>query len=390
MDKFEPNHLRRLLLNGLCCGTGVARVAGEATAAEMAQIGPKRIRKSFGVNCFDFSLGQFLKHGVRRPLARLNELSNFGVPFVRFSISPFWPDEWKLYFENKKFFFDVLDEVFSASEAKQIGLIPTIFWNPVSLSDYHNEGLASWVLDGSRTRSVAKSFIGDVVGRYKNSSSLWAWEVANELNTYLDLPNALTWWAKVNPSRGTPSKRDFRDIPTSKFLRELYVWMEREIHSISPSISISSGFDAPRANAFHLSNGSYTKDSSALRDEHFLSLHPAGVDLMSVHAYPETNSKSPLLLRDEGMFDLKAFVRLAHASSRLLFVGEFGVLSTGNLSADQHKFNEVLDMLVDANVDLAALWVYDFTPQNNSWSIQVGGAREYQLRMLSVTNERFL
>lgn len=348
-----------------------------------------RLRRGFGVNCYDLFLGRFLGHNVRNTASRFADISSYSIPFVRFSVAPFWPDEWGRYSSNKKLFFDILDDVFLNAERSGVGLIPTLFWNPISISDYASESLLAWLDERSRTRAFAKAFITEVVGRYRSSTSLWAWEVANELNTYMDLPNALQWWAKVNPSRGTPRQRNPSDAPTSALVKALIVWVEQEVHRLSPSALISSGCDAPRSNAQSLEIGRKEHDSKESRRRHFLSLHPEGVEIMSVHAYPEVGSRSPLLLRDEGLVELSDFVEMARSSSKMLFVGEFGMLSSQSEKLDQKRFADLSYLLAKAGVDLAALWVFDFEMQKDSWSIKVGGPREYQLKTLLDVNEKF-
>lgn len=343
-------------------------------------------RRAYGVNCFDLFLGRFLKHdSVRRPIVRFQELSQFKVPFVRFPVSPFWPDEWRKYKQNENFFFDTLDELFYGAERSGIGLIPTLFWNPISVSDLMEESLSAWGDPSSRTVQFAKEFISAVVGRYKTSQSLWAWEVANEVNTFSDLPDALKWTAKPNPSRGTPLIRSDADRFRSSLVKSLMNAVESEVSRIMQGTPISGGYDAPRKNAHNLQNGKSKLDSIDEARAHFLSLHNDRLNLMSVHVYPEPNSKSDLALRDESLIELHNYVEFAKRNSKILFVGEFGVrrLPGEHLSSEKIRFGKLIERMRESDVRIAALWVYDFQFQNDSWSIRVGGDREYQLSALN-------
>lgn len=342
--------------------------------------------RGFGVNCFDLFLGRLLNHaGVRSPGVRLHELADLGIPFVRFPVSVFWPDEWRHYTAGRNRYFDLLDEVVWAAEKHGVKLVPTLIWNVSSVSDLQGEPVSAWADDKSATALFADRFIADVVGRYRSSSAFVAWEFANELNTYADLPNGYKWWPKTDPSRGTPAQRTEADLVSSELISRVMARFAKSLKAIVPTALLSGGFDAPRIRAYNLSLGRSSLDSSdeVLANQRRLN---EGLDLLSVHLYPSGDSRSDLMLRDDSFRQLQILVGIGKLLSKEVFVGEFGVKMGFSKTREKSSYERLLHGMLDSGVRRGALWVFDYAPMSMEWSVTVSGDRSYQLQMLSKIN----
>ena len=342
--------------------------------------------RGFGVNCFDLFLGRLLNHaGVRSPGVRLHELADLGIPFVRFPVSVFWPDEWRHYTAGRNRYFDLLDEVVWAAEKHGVKLVPTLIWNVSSVSDLHGEPVSAWADDKSATALFADRFIADVVRRYRSNPAFVAWEFANELNTYADLPNGYKWWPKTDASRGTPAQRTEADLVSSLLISRVIARFARSVRALVPTAVLSGGFDAPRKNAFNLSlaRGSADTADEILANQRRLN---EGMDLLSVHLYPSGDRGSDVMLRDDYFRQLQLLISVSKALSKEIFVGEFGVKSVFYSVQEKASYERLLNGMLDSGVRRGALWVFDYSPMDNDWSVTKSGARSYQLDMISKIN----
>jgi len=73
-----------------------------------------------------------------------------------------------------------------------------------------------------------------------------------------------------------------------------------------------------------------------------------------------------------------------------LFVGEFGSPKTLGATLEAQKFQEVMKAIIDNNVQLAALWVFDFSFQDADWNVTQTNSRKYQLDAIISANTQFL
>lgn len=373
---------RRTFLR-VCSGLPVAwAIDTPLRAGALPGSGPK----GFGVNSFDLFLGRLLNHaGVRSPGVRLHELADLGIPFVRFPVSVFWPDEWQHYLKTPGRYFDQLDEVVWAAEKHAVGLVPTLIWNVSSVSDLCSEPVSAWADENSKTAVLADRFMSDVLSRYQSSKVFAAWEFANELNTYADLPNGYNWWPKSDPKRGTPSSRDEGDLVSSVLISKSTERFSRTARKFFPNTMLSGGFDAPRVNAFNLSRGRFAHDNpeEIIANQQKLNQH---VDLLSLHFYPTDEPNAAMMLRNDSEKQLGALVNAGKSIGKEVFIGEFGVKRTSSIQRDKAAFDRILDRMVSSGVSSAALWVFDYTPMTDDWSVTLSGDRRYQLESLARVN----
>ena len=302
-------------------------------------------------------------------------LEDFGIPFCRIMAGGYWPKEQQLYSDDPREFFRRLDGVVNSARRHHLGLISSCFWYLATVPDTVGEPVSAWGDAKSKTRAYMRRYVKDVVTRYRDEPAIWGWEFGNEYCLAADLPNASEHRPAVAPSLGTPAARTAADEIGYAALHNAYAGFAREVRRYDRYRMIETGDSMPRESAWHnWREKSWTKDLPEQEEEILDEANPAPIDVVSVHFYKETAGK------------LREIARYARLRKKPLFVGEFGAEGKGE--AVRARFNEILTTIQDAGVPLAALWVYDFAGQDESWNVAAKNERAYQLAAVAEANKR--
>jgi len=107
------------------------------------------------------------KWDVSASLSALETLAEYDVRVIRFNIAGYSYGDWDYVIKKEDRYFEALDSLADKAEELGIGLIPSFFWNQMSLSDYFDEpaGLALRTRE-TKTMKFIASFVGKVVSRY--------------------------------------------------------------------------------------------------------------------------------------------------------------------------------------------------------------------------------
>jgi len=386
-----------LAIVALTLSVGVAQSAdtsggpGNATASSAAQHGHGRLGLSvrrdgvlvkdglpyrgIGVNYFDCFYRTLLDANNTSYEEGFRVLAEYRIPFVRFMCGGFWPVENKLYLENEKAYFQRLDAVVRAAEKQGIGLIPSLFWNLNTVPDLVGEPCDQWGNPQSKTHQFMRAYVRKVVTRYRRSPALWGWEFGNEYNLAADLPNASEHRPAAYPDLGTPASRSARDELTHDMIRAAFTAFAQQVRKYDPYRIITSGNGFPRPSAWHQrQEGSWTQDTPEQYAEMLLGDNPDPMNAISVHAYEDSER-------------IRATMEIARKARKPLFAGEFGVVGPRSPETEK-RFSELLALIENEGVPLAALWVYDFGGQDDSWNVTATNSRAYQLKAVSEANRR--
>ncbi len=328
--------------------------------------------RTIGVNYFDAFSRTLGDHNDTSYDAGFRTLAENGIPFARFMCTAFWPSEMKLYLEDKGKYFELLDGVIRSAEKHGVGLIPSLFWYLPAVPDLVHEPCDQWGNPASKTHEFMRTYTREIVTRYLDSPAIWAWEFGNEYNLDADLPNAKDHLPAVLPQLGTASARSDRDILTHEMMRTALREFAREVRRHDPHRMISTGNSIPRPSAWHqMHEGTWAKDSPEQFAEMLRGDNPDPVDTIGVHIYEDAANR------------LAGALQGAKGAGKPLFVGEFGVQAPE--AAEQ--FQSLLQLIEDAQVPLAALWVFDFKGQPQ-WSVRADNARAYQIKAIAEANRR--
>jgi hypothetical protein len=321
-----------------------------------------------GVNYYD-AFNRVLENSANTSyIAGFQGLNQKGIRHARLDITGYWPIRLQLFWSNRTAYWQRLDGVVAAAEANNVGLIFSMIWNPWVLSDLAGEHLDQWAVPNSLTRQKMREYVTAVVDRYKNSRTVWAWELGNEWNLGFDLPNATEWLPPIQPTLGTPTTRDpVRDIFPTKIARPGMIEFANIIRGIDPIRPITTGHASPRPsqwNQYHYLT--WTADTPAQSREITLYHTPAPFDMISVHLYNDDHLK------------LSNIQQAALSKQIALYSGEFG-----DPEPDTSLFRNRA-RLSKAYSSLGAVWVYDLPQQTADYSITTTNARSWMLDAMKV------
>lgn len=383
------------------CGLAVAiasAVAGGGAAEQPAALGLtvqngifiKDGRPYHGIGANYFGLFHRLLKDAEdtSTIEGLRRLSEAGIPFVRFMASGFWPADWTLYREDATDYFARLDRVVRAAEDAGVGLIPCIFWHAPTVSDIVGEPFSAWGDEDSRTVEFMRRYTREVVSRYRDSPAVWAWEMSNEMNLAVDLPNAREHRPGIVPELGTPTERSERDELTSRAMLAAFDAFAGTVRELDSHRALITGNSIPRPSAYHNTlERSWTRDTRAQFRMTLERDNPDPFDTISVHLYP--NPREVYFADGVGRTELiPELVSLATDRGKAVFVGEFGVCADLPEEEQRDRFSALLSCLVENEVSLAAFWVFDHPHQESQWNVSFDNRRVWMIDAVAEANGR--
>ena len=319
-------------------------------------------------------------------------LAEFKVPFVRASFTGYYPKQMKLYLEDKVEYFRRMDGVVAAAEEHGVKLIPSFFWWYPCVPDIVGEPCNRWGDVTSKTHAFMRTYVTEVVARYKDSKAILAWEFGNELNLSIDLPNAAENRPPAYQDLGSPATRSAEDDLTSATLQVAYAAFAEAVRAVDPIRPLSTGNAIPRPFAYHQrTEGAWTVDTRQQFMDELLAQNPAPYNLISIHIYPgDVDNRFEPKRRATYIEVIAAAQEAAASAGKRLFIGEFGALpddATG-MTAEKTRAEglAILDAVAQGNVPLAAIWVFDFAHQPKL-TIRPDNERGFYLEALREANE---
>lgn len=334
----------------------------------------------FGVNYAELYF-DVLRHGPAGIDAGLAALARRGIAFARFPASGHVAQDWAHFEAQPAPFWAAMDQVFAAAERHGIGLIPTLLWNAQALPFHAGEAIDAWADPQSRTRQLAHAYVDAFVARYDRSAALLMYEFTNELNIWVDLPNATAFWPRADAT--VP---DRHPLPADRLTGAQFLAMQRGFVTAVRTRSrkpVSTGNDLPRVNAWHLARGRWDTDSPAQFVEQLRAVTPPGYDVTSIHLYdPPVGTPGAVFATVTDL--LRAVV--AAAGGHATLVGEFGVGRSIDPAEARRRLAATIAAIRAAGITYAALWNYAPRPFQPQWDVSDSGDRAWQLDMLAAAD----
>lgn len=306
------------------------------------------------------------------------------IPFVRFMACGYWPKDNDLYFKDKQAYFRLMDGVVKSAEENRVGLIPSLFFYYATVPDLMHEPMSEWGNPKSQTIAFMRQYTRDVVMRYKDSPAIWGWEFGNEymLPSDLHMPEHRP---AVWPTLGTASTRSEKDDLTSDQTLYAYKAFAEEVRKYDKDRIILTGDAFPRAAAWHLRNERSWKQDSKDQFAETLLLDNAAMDVICAHMYSDSLDRFGKKLNYLEL--LRPTVDVAAKAGKPLVVEEFGSDEKTGAEAARAEFERMLGAIEKSHVPMAALWVYDFSGQRDTFSFS-STSHEYKLKAISAANAR--
>lgn len=343
--------------------------------------------RGIGVNTFDLFYRTITNPGDTTYRDTLKTLQDNGIPFVRFAGCGFWPRDMKLYREDPEKYFALMDAVVKSAEEHKVGLIPSFFWFYAAVPDMCGEPMDAWGDPKSKTTEFMRKYTRELVTRYRNSPAIWGWEFGNEFSLAADLPNAKDFRPGIHPELGTPTTRSDRDDLTHKMIRTAFVEFAKEVRKLDAHRIIITGNSFPRPSAWHqMRDHNWDQDTREQYEEMLLGDNPDPMNTLCGHMYTDmpTRFGSPIT------FDklLSTTMEISRKAKKPLFVGEFGAQRQPDPEATRKLFAEMISALEKNQVPMAALWVFDYGPQDKNWNVTATNERSWQLTAIANANRR--
>ncbi len=387
-----------ILASGLAASQGCAFVArllptrtplGLTAGRDGALLKEGKPFRAIGVNYFDAFYRTLRNPADTSYREGFAELAQRDIRLARFMAGGFWPNDWKLYLEDRPTYFALFDGVVKAAEEHGIGLIPSLFWHSATVPDLVGEPRNEWGNTNSKTHAFMRAYVREVVTRYRLSPAIWGWEFGNEYNLDADLPNAAQHRPAVVPKLGTPEKRSELDDLTHDAIAVAFGAFAREVRRYDRRRVISAGNSLPRPSAWHQwKEKTWAQDDESQFAERLLLDNPDPVNALSIHAYEPKEKRFGREAPIEEFLSLA--MQAAARAGKPLFVGEFGAPGVGPEAEKgaKERLAALIAAIEKAEVPLAALWVYDFAGQAKDWSVTATNARSWQLTAIAEANQR--
>lgn len=351
----------------LLCETGYATRLSVNADGVLLKDGQKY--RAFGVNDYYVAFSHILYPTVHDYDQRFADLSAHGIPFVRFNVSGWSPNDFSLYSTDKNTFFSRLDDVVRCAERENIGLIPSVNFTYWTIPDTVHEHINAYGNPNSATIAFLRQYVHDIVSRYKDSPAIWAWEFGNEYNLPADLDSISNWQTTLPPtytSLGMPATRTIEDIPSTADLLVAFQAFEETVHEIDPGALITTGNSIPRSYAEDLRAGNEWANLDTLEDyqANLLLTNPSGCQLASIHLYPQEIQTPRFTPGHLSTYDELTDVTMdaCRNAGKALFVGEYGAIpgdfTGGTAETAAEHINTMMDAFAARKVSLAAYWVY--------------------------------
>ncbi len=339
--------------------------------------------RAIGANQFDLFYRTLKNNSDTSYRKGLKQLSEAGIPFVRFMCGGYWPSEYNLYFEDKKTYFKLLDDVVNAAEENNIGLIPSIFWYFPAAADISGEHMDQFGNPDSKTIDFIKKYTEEIVTRYKDSPAIWAWEVGNEHNLELIKPLPPVW-----TNLGTASFRTKRDDFLPEHMLTEFEEFAKTVRKHDKHRIIITGNAVPEPYSYNNSfEKKWEKDTPEEFVKVFLAHNPDIYDTLSIHIYPRENNKYP-----GGATNITGLVKIAQDTAlknkKPLFLGEFGARIQPDKNKERAEYSEFIEAIEKYQVPLSAFWNFDFPDQDKDWNITFENDRAYMIHDAAKANKR--
>ncbi|MDD5053130.1 MAG: cellulase family glycosylhydrolase [Sulfuricurvum sp.] len=348
--------------------------------------------QGIGVNYYDAFVRTIANTSNKTYNAGFKYLSDNKIPFIRFSANGFYPKALQLYQTNRTTYFALLDEFVKSAESYGIGLIPSLFFNLTAVPDLVGEHVNQWGNPNSKTIAFMRTYTSEMVSRYKDSPAIWGWEFGNEYNAFADyLDQSINFLPKVDTANGTPASRTLEDATTTDTFVSAMNEFAKTVKQYDPDRAIFSGNAFPAPNIYHrYVFKNWTQDSSTEYTALLRLQNPSVFGTLTIHPYPYHEFTHFSDFKASLAQMIQESVRSSKELKKALFIGEFGAPETLGATVAAQKFQDLLNAIIDNKVQLAALWVFDFSSQEGTDNVTPTNSRKYMLDAIIKANAQFL
>jgi len=302
------------------------------------------------VNYYD-AFVKVVKYNENSYIKGFQELKENNISVIRINGSGFYfAKDWKFYINHKKEYFKLLDEFINNAEKYDIKIIFDFFWRYSAIANLEKESIQqAYGNTESKSFRFMKTYIQEVVNRYKNSKAILMWEIGNEYNLKINLP------CKRVKKFIKKCKKD--DVFTYNTYDNLMENLIAFIKKLDNKHMVSTGNSIPRIYVYKkkINNENYKKIlKEIIMKENKYS------DVISLHLYPWTLKKRVFMKYFKDFSDFISFVKsISLKYKKHLLIGEFGFCKIKDFYERKEKFFEYMLAFKKNKIDYTLIWVFD-------------------------------
>ena len=277
------------------------------------------------------------------------KLKEGGIPFVRIMLGFDTVEMVRKYMDERDAFFSAMDYVVETAKKYEIGIVANLFWDMECVATANWDNLDKMMTqDDSNSYKFCVKYIDDVVTRYKDAPSVWAWEITNEANLWCEV--------KKIPKEYTDGSIYNTNFTTEK-LKQFYTYASEEIRKADPYRMITNGDSSPRF------------FSKALREDYNSAPWDTYEDIVETFSIYTSGSIDCQSIHTPYISYLEKYTKAARELKKGLYVGAFSGSLYTNLDESKTPENDVYE----AN-------------ERDSFNAYVDAYLEYGIQMAAVRN----
>ena len=313
---------------------------------------------------------------VQSRLARkaIIDAARTGARFFRVAVSgyaPSWPgasSDLALWLRDPAAHWSRQDRMMEDLRASEMRVLASFAFNIRQFPAIAGETTGSFIKNPqSKSYLLFTKFVKDFIIRYRDADAIYAYEIGNEYNLFVDLDTPLRCRKK------SEARCETHDIITTNDILAFTTRVAAFIRQLDPTKPISSGFSLPRPYAQNLrfrpepvGGGFKLNNIDDLKQS--IKEYSQAMDLVSVHYYSSHYSSFASILHAHNESDhllLRSALDVAHSTGKKLYVGEFGdnTQPAGSRAASGPEFpfsTAVLRDIVRLGIPYSSPWIWEF------------------------------
>lgn len=264
---------------------------------------------------------------VSQATTALDDAQAHGIGTLAVMGAPFWPGDLDLWVNSPAAYWAAFDSMLAAAAARNITIVPTIWFNEFVFSDSVDAPLADVFQVGTAANQLLHSYAQDIASRYANDTTILYWNLAFQQNLRADTDFSLWPTFRVDVAEGTRASRGASDNFTTDQLINLMQALAETVRAADPHHLISTGFGPPkeaaegyRAQPEWSGGPAWPADTDEQMYEYVRDTHPDPIDIVSVNvtnapSFSEPYAPTNQILDHLGDFDPGVIRSYAQAAS---------------------------------------------------------------------------
>lgn len=358
----------------------------------------------------------------------------YGLPFIRFALGGYDRASWLQWLTSPSTCLAAFSNIINLAEKYGCGLVPVLMWDVRSLSDvcYTTDATLQHPAHFADKTSLAwskfQTVISAIVGLGRASSSVYMWDLTNELSSSCGAEYYSTWaldgtgvdggstslswlnWGTRLDGTTYPANAKMSLAQMVAFTQEAVRYIQQldgygRVITSGNALGFQSPVGCQTTNSLTADTLTKWNGDSSIRGMSWLSFRDQNFPAINMHIYPQSTSNGTFFNGAEKTQDelIQLSRQWADAVNKPFVLGEFGATKWKNtsegvdqvstdLASETAAFNAALTA-VSSYVDVSSVWnlhgdivsAIDTVPNWMRWDL-TAPSRQYQLNAVASAN----